>query len=85
MPLDRSNIRQKRMLSQATSGNGTGNGKNKRNNKNAGSVNISSKPIVCDRWVPESMLMDEMCIEKDTSSAKSMKDARNELAWQLTQ
>jgi hypothetical protein len=29
--------------------------------------------------------MDEMCIEKDTSSAKSMKDARNELARQLTQ
>jgi hypothetical protein len=59
------------MLSQPTSGNGTGNGKNKRNNKNAESMNISSKSISCERWVPESMHIYEMCIEKDTSSAKS--------------
>jgi hypothetical protein len=76
----------RRTLPQATSGNGNGDRKSKRNKTaHIGDDAESSKPIACDRWVPEDILMEELCIQKDTSSAKSRKDANNEVPLRLTQ
>jgi hypothetical protein len=42
--------------------------------------------ITDDRWVPENVLLDELDIlQRDASSVKSMKVARNELARRLAQ
>jgi hypothetical protein len=75
------------LVPQATSGNG--NADRTKCNKtapignDAESVNscksFFSQPITCDRWVPEHIFMDEMCIQKDMRSVKSMKDAQKKL------
>jgi hypothetical protein len=95
MPLVHRRLRKRRMLPQVTSGFGDADG-NKRNKttctpigddeENVNSLSpVCSQPITCERWVPENILMDEISLQRDICSIKSMKNARNELVRRLAQ